>query len=56
MKRKLKDRKERIGEDLIWKERKMRWMLGEIARKKEEKGKRVWISYGKIKIDNIWWR
>jgi len=40
-KRKLRGRRERIGEDLTWKERKMRWMLGEIARKEEEKGKRV---------------
>lgn len=37
-------------------ERKEDEMLGEIARKKEEKEKRMWISYGKIKIDNIWWR
>lgn len=31
-------------------------MLGKIAREEEERGKRVWITHGRIKIDNIWWR
>lgn len=55
-KKNLRGRRERIGEDLkeTWTERKMMWMLGEITRKEEEKGKRVWIRYGRIKIDNVW--
>lgn len=31
-------------------------MLEKIAREEEERGKRVWITHGRIKIDNIWWR
>lgn len=38
-KRRLKGRKERIGVDLTWKERKTRWKLGEIARMKEKSRK-----------------
>lgn len=52
-KNRLKGRKERILEDWSWKERRMRW-LEEIARKKEREGKRVWIGYGKIRIDDQW--
>lgn len=51
----LKGRKERIWYDLTWKERKMKWKLEEIARKEEKLGKKVWTSYGKIKIDEEWW-
>lgn len=54
-KKMLRGRKERITDDLTWKERRMRWKLEEIAREEERKGKRVWISYGKLKIDGIWW-
>lgn len=31
-------------------ERKMKWKLEEIARREEGKGKKVWLSYGKIRI------
>ncbi|XP_011871904.1 PREDICTED: golgin subfamily A member 6-like protein 2 [Vollenhovia emeryi] len=55
-KSKLKGKKERIGEDLTWRERKMKWKLEEIAREEEKEGKTVWIRYGRIRIDNIWWR
>lgn len=50
-KKNLKGRKEEIMEDWTWKERKMRWRLKEIAKNEERKGKKVWIEYGKIKID-----
>ncbi|EZA62843.1 hypothetical protein X777_01158 [Ooceraea biroi] len=43
-------------EDWTWRERKMRWRLQEIAREEERKGRKVWIGYGKIRIDNQWWR
>ncbi|KAL6421352.1 hypothetical protein ACFW04_014689 [Cataglyphis niger] len=52
----LKDRKERILEDWTWKERKMRWSLERIVRKEEKKGRKVWIGYGKIRINEKWWR
>lgn len=52
----LKGRKERIVDDWTWKERKMRWKLEEIARTEMGKGKRVWIGYGRIKIEEKWWR
>ncbi|KAL6419328.1 hypothetical protein ACFW04_013912 [Cataglyphis niger] len=47
----LKGRKERILEDWTWKERRMRWSLEGIAREEEKKGRKVWIGYGKIRID-----
>lgn len=34
----------------------MRWKLEEIARKEEKKGNRIWIEYGRISIDGIWWK
>lgn len=40
-KKRLRGRKERIVEDLTWKERKMRWKLEDIARMEEKRGKRV---------------
>lgn len=51
-KRNLKGRRERIMEN--WKERKerkMRWKLEEIAKEEEGKGRKVWIGYGKIRIE-----
>ncbi|KAL6416560.1 hypothetical protein ACFW04_013367 [Cataglyphis niger] len=52
----LKGRKERILEDWTWKERRMRWSLERIAKEEEKKGRKVWIGYGKIRIDEKWWR
>lgn len=43
--KKLRGKKKRIVEDLTWGERKIRWSLEEIARKKERKGnsvERIW--------------
>jgi len=51
-KNRLKGRKERILEDWIWKERRMRWKLEEIARREMGKGRRVWMGYGTIKTDD----
>lgn len=51
----LKGRRERIGEDLTRRERKIRWKIEEIARDEERKRNKVWISYGKIKINERWW-
>jgi len=56
MKRNLKGKRERIVEDWTWKERKMRWRLEEIARNEMRKGRKVWMSYGGIKLDEKWWR
>jgi len=55
-KKKLRGRKKRILEDWTWKERRMRWRLEEIAREEERRGRKVWIGYGKIKIEGQWWR
>lgn len=52
----LRGRKERIGEDWTWKERKIKWKLEEIARKEEREGKQVWVGYGKIRINERWWK
>jgi len=40
-KKNLKGRKERIAEDLTWKERRIRWKVAEIARREMTEGKRV---------------
>lgn len=50
-KRNLKGRRGRIMENWTWKERKMRWKLEEIAKVEEGKGRKVWIGYGKIRIE-----
>lgn len=55
-KSRLKGRKGRIVDNWTWKERKMRWKLEEIARTEMGKGKRVWIGYGRIRIEEKWWR
>jgi len=55
-KKKLRGRKERIMEDWTWKERRMRWRLEEIAKEEEVKGRKVRIDYGKIRIEEKWWR
>lgn len=52
----MKEKGIKIEDDLTWKERKMKWVLEEIARQERNKGKSVWIRYGKIQIDGIWWR
>lgn len=31
-------------------------MKEEIAREEEGKGRKVWVGYGKIRIDEKWWR
>lgn len=47
-KKNLKGRRERISEDLTWRERKIRSKMGEIARDKIAEGKRVWVKGGRI--------
>lgn len=54
--RALKGRAVRIADDWTWKERKMQWRLKEIAAKEERNGRRVWVSYGRIRIDEEWWK
>lgn len=55
-KRNLKGRKKRIVEDLIWKERKIIWKLEDIAKAEKRIGKRVWVGYSKIRINEKWRR
>lgn len=47
----LKGRKEKLYDDWTWEERRIRWKLEEIARKEEKKGNKVWVGYGKIRIN-----
>lgn len=42
-------------DDLTWKERKVKWKLEEIVREEEREGRKVWMSYGKIRIEEEWW-
>src|SRR5436190_9747800 len=55
-KKKLRGRKERIGADLTWRERRTKWKLGEIARREEMKGERTRVGQGRIKIGEKWWK
>lgn len=34
----------------------MRWRLEEIAREEMRKGRKIWVGYGVIRIDEKWWR
>ena len=52
---KLRGRKEWIGDDLTWKERKMQWRLREIGEEEGRQGKRVRVSYGRIEIEGKMW-
>ncbi|XP_076686107.1 uncharacterized protein LOC143378236 [Andrena cerasifolii] len=52
---KLKGRKERIGDDLTWKERKMQWQIRVVGEEEERKGNRVRVKYGKIEIEGKTW-
>ncbi|KMQ87386.1 hypothetical protein RF55_13340 [Lasius niger] len=52
----LKGKKIRIEDDLTWKERKIRWKIREIAKEERRKSGRVWIEYGKIRINECWWK
>lgn len=54
-KRNLRGRRERIWEDLSFREKKIRWKLGRIARREEEMESRAWVSGGKIRIEWKWW-
>lgn len=49
-KRNLQGRKEKIKENLTWKEIQTRWRLRRIARLEEEGGNRVWVRQEKIRI------
>jgi len=52
----LKGKRERVVEDWTWKEGRMRWKLEEIARREMRMGRKVVLSYGRLKIDEKWWR
>nr|XP_034195353.1 protein PXR1-like [Osmia lignaria] len=55
-KKALRGRDERIQEDLAWKERRIQWKLRRISKEEREKGKNVWVDYGRIRIEGKWWR
>ena len=56
-KTKLRGRRERIEEDLRWKERRMQWRLQEIAQRGKRSGRWVQVGYGKVTINgNTWFR
>lgn len=55
-KKRLKGREERIDEDLTWEERKIRWKLREMTKRKEGEGRRVRIGDGGLQINGKWWK
>ena len=52
----LRGKQTRIEDDLTWEERKMKWKISEIAVEERKKGNRVWTSYGRIRINEVWWK
>lgn len=50
-KKNLRRRKERIYENLTWRERKIRWKMAEIVKERIAEGKRVWIKGRRIRIE-----
>ena len=54
-KRNLPGRRERIEEDLTWKERQTRWKLRRIARLEEREGNRIWVRQERLRIGEKWW-
>jgi hypothetical protein len=52
----MKDKSVWIMDDQTWKERKMRWKIEKIAREEEGKGRKVRVGYGRIRIDDRWWK
>jgi len=55
-KRRLRERNERIQDDWTWKERSMQWNLEKIAWEERKKGKTAWVKYGRIWMNERWWR
>lgn len=53
--RALREKELRIEEDLTWGERRMKWNIENVVWRERGKGRRVWISYGKIQIEGEWW-
>lgn len=54
-KRKLRGREIWIEDDLTWKERRAKWMLMQVAIRKEAEGRKVWLKQGRIQIEGKWW-
>lgn len=54
-KRELRGRREKIEDDLTWKERRMQWKLRKIGDEEERRGKRVRLGYGKVIIEGATW-
>ncbi|XP_025265737.1 golgin subfamily A member 6-like protein 2 [Camponotus floridanus] len=53
---KLRERNEKIQDDWTWKERSIQWNLDKIAWEERKKGKKAWVKYGKIWMNEKWWR
>ncbi|KAI4472671.1 hypothetical protein M0802_016593 [Mischocyttarus mexicanus] len=52
---KLQGRREIIGDDWTWKERKMQWRLREIGSEEAGRGKWVRVGYGRVNINGVVW-
>ncbi|XP_066597110.1 golgin subfamily A member 6-like protein 22 [Prorops nasuta] len=55
-KHKLRGRKERIEEDLTWKERKVMGIVRRVAEEERRKGRRVNVGYMKVWVEGREWR
>lgn len=55
-KRKLVGRRERIEDDMTWRERDMQNKIYRTAYEERKKGCKVWVKYGRIEINAKWWK
>ena len=51
----LRGRTEKIEDDWTLKERAIQWRLEKIAWEERRKGRRAWVRYGKIWMEDKWW-
>ena len=51
----LRGRTEKIEDDWTLKESAIQWRLKKIAWEERRKGRRAWVRYGKIWMEDKWW-
>jgi len=42
-----------IEDDLMWRERQVKWKIREVAKEEEKKGARVWVEENKMMINGV---
>ena len=52
----LRGRVERVDDDWTWRERAMQWRLERLAWNERRSGRKALVRYGKIWLEEKWWR